>query len=106
MAVRFETRTGARPVVDTTRRSLMTMTRIALVTALVALAPFAHAQEARTYVGVVTDTMCATNHKPMKVAPDAKCVKECVGHGGKYKYALADGKNLYTLSDQETPERF
>ena len=40
----------------------------------------------------------------MKVAPDSKCVVECVKHGSKY--ALFDGKNSYLLSDQKTPEQF
>jgi hypothetical protein len=74
---------------------------------IIALAStFTTAAERATYVGVITDTMCATDHKPMKVAPDDKCVRECVGDGRTYKYALAVGKNLYKLSDQETPAKF
>lgn len=64
------------------------------------------AEESRTYVGVITDTMCATDHKPMRVVPDSKCVRECVKDGKTFKYALASGKSLYTLSDQETPAKF
>ena len=40
----------------------------------------------------------------MKVTPDSKCVLECVKSGSKY--ALYDGKNVYVLSDQKTPEKF
>ncbi len=40
----------------------------------------------------------------MKVAPDSRCVVECVKHGSKY--ALYDGKTAYVLSDQKTPEQF
>jgi hypothetical protein len=41
----------------------------------------------------------------MNIAPDAKCIVQCVkGHGSKY--ALLDGTNLYKLSDQQTPEKF
>ena len=58
-----------------------------------------------THVGVITDTMCGANHAPMKISPDSKCITECV-RGGKYKYALLEGKNVYTLSDQETPAKF
>ena len=65
-----------------------------------------YAQAAKTYVGVITDTMCTTDHKPMKVAPDSKCVQDCVGDAKTYKYALSDGKNSYILSDQETPAKF
>ena len=64
------------------------------------------AGERRTFTGVITDTMCGANHKPMNVSPDAKCVIECVRHDKQNKYALFDGKNLYTLSDQQTPEKF
>jgi hypothetical protein len=60
---------------------------------------------ARTFTGTITDSMCVTNHAMMRVAPDAKCVTECA-KGGKFKYVLYDGKNVYKLSDQETPARF
>ena len=62
--------------------------------------------EAKTYVGIVTDTMCGQDHTAMKVLPNGKCVRECVGDGKTYKYALAEGKRLYLLSDQDTPARF
>ncbi len=58
----------------------------------------------QTFTGVVTETMCGKDHAMMKVAPDAKCVVECVKAGSKY--ALYDGKTVYVLSDQKTPERF
>jgi hypothetical protein len=63
---------------------------------------------ARTFTGVVTDTMCGADHSHMGVSPDSKCVKECVkGGGGKWRYALlVDGKKIYVLSDQQTPEKF
>src|SRR5262245_49493686 len=79
--------------------------RIAGVFALaMALTPsFGFAQSTHTYVGVITDTMCTTDHKPMNVSPDSKCVRDCVGDARTYKYALAAGKSLYLLSDQETP---
>ena len=62
--------------------------------------------DAKTYVGIVTDTMCVQDHTAMKVSPNEKCVRECVRDGKTYKYALADGKRLYLLSDQDTPARF
>lgn len=58
----------------------------------------------QTFTGVITDTMCGADHKMMNVSPDAKCVRECVKAG--YKYALYDGRNVYTLSDQQTPEKY
>ena len=58
----------------------------------------------QTFNGVITDTMCGANHKPMNVTPDSKCVLECVKHGSKY--ALLVGNNVYVLSDQKTPAKF
>ncbi len=57
-----------------------------------------------TFTGVITDTMCASDHKAMKVSPDARCVRECVKHGSKY--ALLAGDKVYRLSDQQTPDQF
>jgi len=58
-----------------------------------------------SFTGVITDTMCGSNHKMMNITPDAKCVRECVRMDPKkWKYALYDGKNVYVLSDQKTPE--
>ncbi|MBZ5582494.1 MAG: hypothetical protein LAQ30_09895 [Acidobacteriia bacterium] len=59
---------------------------------------------AATFTGVVTDSMCGKDHAMMNVTPDSKCVTECVKHGSKY--ALYDGKAVYVLSDQKTPEQF
>ncbi|OFW04739.1 MAG: hypothetical protein A3H96_09995 [Acidobacteria bacterium RIFCSPLOWO2_02_FULL_67_36] len=75
------------------------------------IAPVAQAQKpqpprSQTYVGFITDTMCGRDHKAMNVTPDAKCVRDCVGDGKTYKYALADANGMYTLSDQETPAKF
>ena len=65
------------------------------------------AQQKQTYVGIVTDSMCARDHKAMgHSGPDDKCVRDCVGEGKTYKYALADAKGVYLLSDQETPAKF
>ena len=38
--------------------------------------------------------------------PHSKCVLECVKSGSNVKYVLLVGKNKYTLSDQQTPQRF
>ena len=58
----------------------------------------------QSFTGVITDTMCGANHKPMNVTPDSECVRVCVKHGSKY--ALLVGTNVYVLSDQQTPEKF
>ena len=60
----------------------------------------------QTFTGVITETMCGKDHAMMKIAPDAKCVVDCVKHDKNNKYALFDGKNVYVLSDQKTPEQF
>ena len=80
-------------------------TRIAIGILAAALS----AASAATFTGMITDSECpkaAPDHKKMQMAtPDAKCVTECVkGMGGKY--VLFDGKEVYTLSDQKTPEKF
>ena len=64
------------------------------------------APESKTYTGVITDTMCKLNHTSMNIPDNARCVRECVGDGKTYKYALAVGTNVYTLSDQETPAKY
>lgn len=62
--------------------------------------------QAQTFTGVITDSMCANNHKMMNITPEEKCVRECVGKDKAIKYALYDGKNVYKLSDQKLPEQF
>lgn len=79
---------------------------IKLASFLVAGALLASAANQQTFTGVVTDTMCGKDHAMMKVNPDSKCVLECVKHDKTNKYALFDGKNVYVLSDQKTPEQF
>lgn len=59
----------------------------------------------QTFTGVITDSMCVGNHASMKIAPEAKCVRECV-KSHSVKYVLFDGNNSYKLSDQQTPEQF
>ena len=81
--------------------------RVAAVLVLVvATSGVSFAAGSKTYVGVITDTMCTADHKPMKVSPDARCVSDCVRDGKTFQYALLDGTKVYKLSDQETPARF
>lgn len=79
---------------------------LSFVFAAALLTAAAPVPQSKSYTGTVTDTMCKRDHKPMNVAPDDKCVKECVGDGKTYKYALLVGTEIYTLSDQETPATF
>lgn len=61
----------------------------------------------RKFTGQITDSMCATaDHSRMRMGPtDAECTIACVlAHGAQY--VLYDGKEVYSLSDQKTPEKF
>jgi len=61
----------------------------------------------QTFTGVITDDMCAqAGHARMRMGPtDAECTLACVDvHGSAY--VLYDGKNVYQLSDQKTPQQF
>jgi hypothetical protein len=74
---------------------------------MLALAAISAGQGSRTFTGVITDSECSTaDHSHMRMGPtDAECVTACVSeHGGTY--VLVDGKNIYALSDQKTPEQF
>ena len=59
---------------------------------------------AASFTGTVTDSMCGADHKSMNMGSDEKCVTECAKMGAKY--ALYDGKNTYTLSDQKAAAKF
>ena len=74
---------------------------------LLVLAAVAAAPGKRKFTGIVTDSMCATaDHSRMRMGPtDAECTIACItAHGALY--VLYDGKEVYTLSDQQTPEKF
>ena len=61
----------------------------------------------QTFTGTITDEMCArADRSHMRMGPtDAECTTACVGaHGAAY--VLFDGKNVYALTDQHTPEKF
>jgi hypothetical protein len=78
-----------------------------LIIGLLAIAALAGAPGKQTFTGSITDSMCSNaDHSQMKMGPtDADCTKACVSiHGATY--VLYDGKNVYELSDQKTPENF
>ena len=77
------------------------------VLALALLSLSAAQAKPQTFSGLITDNMCAKgDHSQMQMGPtDADCVKACVAaHGATY--VLYDGRNVYELSDQQTPEKF
>jgi uncharacterized protein DUF5818 len=84
------------------------MKRLGLILlALLAIVVLAVAQRKQTFTGVITDSMCdRADHSGMRMGPtDAECTVACVMvHGASY--VLYDGKAAYTLSDQQTPEKF
>jgi hypothetical protein len=78
-----------------------------LILSLLAVAALSAAPDTQTFTGIITDHMCATGgHAQMRMGPtDAECTIACIkGHDARY--VLYDGRNLYTLSDQQTPEKF
>lgn len=73
--------------------------------AAVALAALS-APAGQTFVGVVSDQMCALDHGAMRMGPtDAECAKACVEDHGT-SYVLVDGEQVYLLSDQQAPKAF
>jgi hypothetical protein len=81
--------------------------KLLLIASALAVASLSAAQKPQSFVGVITDDMCAKDgHATMRMGPtDAECTTACIAaHGAEY--VLADGKQVYTLSDQKTPEKF
>lgn len=80
---------------------------MSLILSLLVLLAVPAAQATQTFTGVIADSMCAMDgHSAMRMGPtDAECAVACVlSHGASY--VLFDGKNIYTLSDQQAPEKF
>ena len=77
------------------------------IVVILALAGMSAGQGARVFTGIITDTECSTaDHSHMRMGPtDPECVTACIGDHGA-TYVLFDGKNVYALSDQKTPEKF
>ena len=78
-----------------------------LIFSLLVIAALAAAQGKQNFTGTITDSMCAkADHSRMRMGPtDAECTIACVvAHNAMY--VLYDGKDVYTLSDQQTPEKF
>jgi hypothetical protein len=73
---------------------------------LFVLAAVSAAQGKQTFSGVITDNMCSTaDHSQMRMGPtDVECVTACISEHGA-TYVLYDGKHVYELSDQKTPEK-
>ena len=77
------------------------------ILSLLAVAALSAAPDKQTFNGIITDNMCAkAGHSQMRMGPtDAECTIACISaHGATY--VLSDDKDVYTLSDQQTPEKF
>ena len=78
-----------------------------LIVCLLAVAVLSAPQSKPTFTGTITDDECErADHSRMRMGPtNAECAKACIrAHGASY--VLYDGKDTYTLSDQEAPEKF
>jgi len=78
-----------------------------LILSLLATAALPAAQGKQMFTGTITDSACAdADHSHMRMgATDAECAVACIGaHGATY--VLYDGKEVYTLTNQQTPEEF
>ena len=62
---------------------------------------------AQTFNGTISESTCAeAGHAAMRMGPtDAECTVACVAEHDT-AYVLVDGKTVYALSDQKTPEKF
>jgi hypothetical protein len=78
-----------------------------MVFGLLIIAALAAAPATEKFTGTITDSMCATaDHSRMRMgSTDAECTIACISaHGAMY--VLYAGKDVYMLSDQQTPEKF
>lgn len=78
-----------------------------LIVCLLTFAVLSVPQSKQTFTGTITDDECSrADHSRMRMGPtDAESAKACVrAYGGSY--VLYDGKDIYALSDQETPDKF
>jgi hypothetical protein len=78
-----------------------------LILSLLTVGAVSAAPAKQTFTGTITDNMCVqADHSRMRMGPtDAECAIACVSvHDALY--GLYDGKQLFTLSDQRTPEKF
>ena len=78
-----------------------------LISSLLAVFALSATPARQAFTGTITDNMCAkAGHAQMRMGPtDAECTIACISaHGATY--VLYDGKRVYALSDQSTPETF
>jgi hypothetical protein len=74
-----------------------------LVAIIVSLAPLATANEG-LMEATITDSLCAANHKSIRLSCDATGVRSRIRAGAKY--VLWDGRYAYVLSDQKAADQW
>jgi hypothetical protein len=78
-----------------------------LLASLFVVASLSAGQSTQTFTGVITDSECTTgDHSRMRMGSnDAECARACVSaHGASF--VLYTGKEVYALTDQQTPDKF
>ena len=87
-------------------KSINSWLALILILALVVVVALTIAPPSHSYVGKITDSMCATaDHDQVRKGPtDAACTVACVRLGASY--VLYDGKATYLLGDQMAPEAY
>jgi hypothetical protein len=78
-----------------------------LISSLLTIAVVSAAPGKQKFTGIITDSMCGlADHSQMRMGPtDGECTIACVKEHGAL-YVVYDGKQVYTLGDQQTPEKF
>ena len=79
--------------------------KLVLVASVLAAVTFGAAQS-ESFVGTISDSMCAQSHAAMRMGDtDAECTHACIEeHGGTY--VLVDAEHVYQLSDQKATKAF
>jgi hypothetical protein len=74
---------------------------------LIVISALTAAPDQQKFTGIVTDSMCIKgDHSKMQMGPtDAECTVACIKEHDA-TYVLYDGKDVYELSDQKSPENF
>jgi hypothetical protein len=77
-----------------------------LLASVLAAATLGTAPSADTFVGIISDDMCAESHASMRMGPtDAECTDACIQEHGA-SYVLVNDEQVYRLSDQQAPKPF
>ena len=78
-----------------------------LLFSLLIIGALSASQTTQTFTGVITDSECSTgDHSRMRMGSnDVECTRACVSaHGASF--VLYSGKEIYALTDQQTPDTF